>query len=122
MLEYDQDACHVLCVSSPRTRLYLQGEVHYVCSVRVGAINELITFQQDNLPTDEDSGKVPPVKQKSLPIDGESDRGSTQQRKQSFEDHDDDGFVDEVNDVGFHPLSKLIGKESDSHFSYSPLP
>ncbi len=51
-----------------------------------------------------------------------ADRGSTQQRKQSFEDHDDDGFVDEVNDVGFHPLSKLIGKESDSHFSYSPLP
>jgi hypothetical protein len=50
------------------------------------------------------------------------DRGSTQQRKQSFEDHDDDGFVDEVNDVGLHPLSKLIGKESDSHFSYSPLP
>jgi hypothetical protein len=51
-----------------------------------------------------------------------ADRGSTQQRKQSFEDHDDDGFVDEVNDVGFHPLSKLIGKELDSHFSYSPLP
>jgi hypothetical protein len=51
-----------------------------------------------------------------------ADRGSTQQRKQSFEDHHDDGFVDEVNDVGLHPLSKLIGKESDSHFNYSPLP
>jgi hypothetical protein len=51
-----------------------------------------------------------------------ADRGPTQQRKQPFEDHDDDGCVDEVNDVGFHPLSKLIGKEADSHFSYIPLP
>jgi hypothetical protein len=34
--------------------------------VRVGAINELQIFQQDNLPTDEESGKVPPVRQKSL--------------------------------------------------------
>ncbi|GMY18071.1 myb family transcription factor PHL12-like [Fagus crenata] len=51
------------------------------------------------------------------------DRGSTQQRKHSFEDHDDDGCVDEVNDVvGFHPLSKPLGKESDSHFTYTSLP
>ena len=52
-----------------------------------------------------------------------ADRGSTQQRKHSFEDHDDDGCVDEVNDVvGFHPLSKPLGKESDSHFTYTSLP
>jgi hypothetical protein len=30
-----------------------------------------------------------------------ADRGSTQQRKQSFEDYADDGCVDEVNDVVF---------------------
>ena len=50
-------------------------QVHYVCSVRVGAINELHIFQHDNLPTDEESGKVPPVKQKSLLTDGESSKG-----------------------------------------------
>ncbi|XP_075656537.1 myb family transcription factor MOF1-like isoform X1 [Castanea sativa] len=55
----------------------------------------------------------------------QADRGSThQQRKQSFEEHDDDDeCVDEVNDVGFHPLSKFpIGKESDSPFTYCTPP
>lgn len=55
-----------------------------------------------------------------------ADRGSThQQRKQSFEEHDDDDeCVDEVNDVGFqYPLSKPpIGKESDSPFAYCTPP
>ncbi|RDX69117.1 putative Myb family transcription factor, partial [Mucuna pruriens] len=40
------------------------------------------------------------------------DRTSTQHRKQSFQEHDDDGRVDEVSDVGFH--LKPIGKESHS--------
>lgn len=44
-----------------------------------------------------------------------------QQREQFFEEHDD-GCVDEVNDMGFHPSSKSIEKESDSDFSNSPLP
>ncbi|KAJ9708699.1 hypothetical protein PVL29_000627 [Vitis rotundifolia] len=48
-----------------------------------------------------------------------TDRSSTQQRKQSFEDHD--GCVDEeTGDVGFHPPLKSI-EESDSQFIYSPL-
>lgn len=48
-----------------------------------------------------------------------TDRSSTQQRKQSFEDHD--GCVDEeTGDVGFHPPLKSI-EESDSRFIYSPL-
>lgn len=50
---------------------------------------------------------------------GRQDRSSTQQRKQSFEDHD--GCVDEeTGDVGFHPPLKSI-EESDSQFIYSPL-
>lgn len=50
---------------------------------------------------------------------GRQDRSSTQQRKQSFEDHD--GCVDEeTGDVGFHPPLKSI-EESDSRFIYSPL-
>lgn len=50
---------------------------------------------------------------------GGQDRSSTQQRKQSFEDHD--GCVDEeTGDVGFHPPLKSI-EESDSQFIYSPL-
>ena len=49
-----------------------------------------------------------------------TDRSSTQQRKQSFEDHD--GCVDEeTGDVGFlHPPLKSI-EESDSQFIYSPI-
>ncbi|XP_062153524.1 myb family transcription factor MOF1-like [Alnus glutinosa] len=51
-----------------------------------------------------------------------TDKNSTQQRKQPFEEHDD-GCVDEENDVGFYPSSKPIEKESDSHLiSYSPVP
>ncbi|KAG2707656.1 hypothetical protein I3843_05G145400 [Carya illinoinensis] len=52
---------------------------------------------------------------------GRQDRNSMQQREQFFEEHDD-GCVDEVNDMGFHPSSKSIEKESDSDFSNSPLP
>lgn len=51
---------------------------------------------------------------------GRQDRNSTQQR-QSFEENDD-GCVDEVHDAGFHPPSRPIEKESDSQFSYGPLP
>lgn len=48
-----------------------------------------------------------------------TDRSSTQQRKQSFEDHD--GCVDEeTGDVGFHPPLKFI-EESDSQFNYGTL-
>lgn len=50
-----------------------------------------------------------------------ADKNSAQQRKQSFEEHDD-GCVDEVNDVGFHPSSKFIEEESDSHFCSSIPP
>ncbi|GMP92676.1 hypothetical protein CsSME_00042802 [Camellia sinensis var. sinensis] len=53
------------------------------------------------------------------------DRSSNQQRKQSFEDHyDDDGCVDQENEVCcYHPSLKPI-EESDSHFIYTspPLP
>ncbi|KAB1206081.1 hypothetical protein CJ030_MR7G009310 [Morella rubra] len=52
---------------------------------------------------------------------GRQDKNSAQQRKQSFEEHDD-GCVDEVNDVGFHPSSKFIEEESDSHFCSSIPP
>lgn len=46
------------------------------------------------------------------------DRSSTEQRKQSFEDHD--GCVDEeTGDVGFHPPLKSIEESSDSPFIYS---
>ncbi|XP_022734655.1 putative Myb family transcription factor At1g14600 [Durio zibethinus] len=50
---------------------------------------------------------------------GRQDRGSTHQRRQSFENHD--GCVDEVNCIGFHSTSKPI-EESDSHLTYCPLP
>ena len=53
----------------------------YICSVRVGAINELHIFQQDNLPTNDESDKVPPVKQKSLPTYGESSKGLVVKQK-----------------------------------------
>ncbi|KAF5449958.1 hypothetical protein F2P56_030351 [Juglans regia] len=54
---------------------------------------------------------------------GRQDRDSTQQRKHEFFEEHDDGCVDEVNDMGFHPSSKPIEKESDSDFSNStPLP
>ncbi|KAK7308515.1 hypothetical protein VNO77_42124 [Canavalia gladiata] len=46
------------------------------------------------------------------------DKTSTQHRKQSFQENDDGG-VDEVNDVGFHSCFKPIGKGSDSLFSSS---
>ncbi|KAJ1440344.1 SANT/Myb domain [Sesbania bispinosa] len=49
------------------------------------------------------------------------DRTSTQQKKQSFQEHDD-GCGDEVNDVGVHSCFKPIAKESDSLFSYSNFP
>ncbi|XP_027362484.1 two-component response regulator ARR2-like [Abrus precatorius] len=49
---------------------------------------------------------------------GRQDRTSTQHRKQSFQEHDN-GYVDEVNDVGVHPCLKPTGKESDSLFSCS---
>ncbi|KAF3431003.1 hypothetical protein FNV43_RR25733 [Rhamnella rubrinervis] len=51
---------------------------------------------------------------------GRQDRSCIQQRKQSFEENDD-GCVDEVNGVGFHPSSKPT-RESDSQLIYSPIP
>ncbi|GMY20921.1 hypothetical protein FCV25MIE_16162, partial [Fagus crenata] len=39
-----------------------------------------------------------------------ADRGSTQQRKQSFEDYADDGCVDEVNDVVFFHCQNSLEK------------
>ncbi|KAJ4974531.1 hypothetical protein NE237_007705 [Protea cynaroides] len=47
------------------------------------------------------------------------DMHSSQQRKHSFNDHH--GCVDEKNDVGFLPSSKLV-KDSDSQFIYNHLP
>ncbi|XP_043694914.1 myb family transcription factor MOF1 [Telopea speciosissima] len=48
------------------------------------------------------------------------DMHSTLQRKHSFDDHH--GFVDEKNDLGFFPSSKLVKKDSDSQFINIPLP
>ncbi|KAL5760711.1 hypothetical protein ACOSP7_019209 [Xanthoceras sorbifolium] len=52
---------------------------------------------------------------------GRQEKSSTQQRRQSFEQHD--GYVDEVNDMGFRQPSSEPIKESDSQCIYStPLP
>ncbi|XVF85478.1 hypothetical protein PTKIN_Ptkin17bG0121300 [Pterospermum kingtungense] len=53
---------------------------------------------------------------------GRQDRSSTHQRRQSFVNHDHDGCVDEVNDMGFHSTSSKPIEESDSQMIYSPLP
>ncbi|XVE85538.1 hypothetical protein DITRI_Ditri17bG0098200 [Diplodiscus trichospermus] len=50
---------------------------------------------------------------------GRHDRSSTHQRRRSFDQKNDGGCVDEVNDMGFHSTSKPI-EGSDSHFIYSP--
>ncbi|KAA8529921.1 hypothetical protein F0562_034475 [Nyssa sinensis] len=47
------------------------------------------------------------------------DRGSTQQRKQHSLEDDHDGYVDQKDDVGYHPSQPI--EVSDSQFIYSPL-